>query len=149
MIIYLRGRIPSKQLCNFLIEGETGAGKSTFLNLLLKTSNLLTVKAICCTSVITRVSYGERIGAQILYESGKKEDVNLDSNKPPAEQLEKVLFQRDLSIREMADDTADKIAEVNLKIPSDILKVSFCSFYCHAFKNTIKVINSKNNLFLC
>ena len=140
MIIYLRRRIPSKHICNLLIEGETGAGKSTFLNLLLKTSNLLTVKAICCTSVITRVAYGEKIEAQILFESGKKEDINLDSKKPPAEQLEKVLYERDLSIRELADDTstADKIAEVNLKIPSDILKVSFCLFYCHAFKNTIK-----------
>ena len=133
---HLRGRILLKHICNFLIEGETNAGKSTFLNLLLKTSNLLTVKAVSCTSVITRVSYGERIGAQILYESGKKENVNLDSNKPPSEQFEKVLFERDLSIREMADDTADRIAEVNLQIPSDILKVSICSFYCHAYKKS-------------
>ncbi|XP_078340657.1 uncharacterized protein LOC111108748 [Crassostrea virginica] len=108
--------------CVVVVAGETNAGKSTFLNLLLKTSNLLTVKAIPSTSVITRVSYGESIGVQILYESGKKEDVNLDSNKPLAKQLENWLVQRDLEIREMADDTADKIAEVNLKIPSDILK---------------------------
>lgn len=103
--------------CVVVVAGETNAGKSTFLNLLLGEKDLLTVKAVCCTSVITRISYGTTFSVSVLYESGKKEDVPLKPGIEVNKQVEKLLYEHDLTLRETTE-----IVEVHLKIPSKILK---------------------------
>lgn len=103
--------------CVVVVAGETNAGKSTFLNLLLGEKDLLTVKAVCCTSVITRISYGTTVSVSVLYESGKKEDVPLKPGIEVNKQVEKLLYEHDLTLRETTE-----IVEVHLKIPSKILK---------------------------
>lgn len=103
--------------CVVVVAGETNAGKSTFLNLLLGEKDLLTVKAVCCTSVITRISYGTTVSVSVLYESGKKEDVPLKPGIEVNKQVEKLLYKHDLTLRETTE-----IVEVHLKIPSKILK---------------------------
>lgn len=59
----------------------------------------------------------------VLYESGKKEDVPLKPGIEVNKQVEKLLYEHDLTLRETTE-----IVEVHLKIPSKILKV-FEQFY--------------------
>lgn len=115
-------------MVHFCIKGETNAGKSTFLNLVLGEKDLLTVKAVCCTSVITRISYGTKVSVCVIYESGNKEDVPLTPGIEVNKQVEKLLYEHDLTLRETTERTGDRIVEVHLKIPSKILKV-FEQFY--------------------
>lgn len=110
-------------MVHFCIEGETNAGKSTFLNLLLGEKDLLTVKAISCTSVITRISHGTKVSVCVIYESGNKEDVPLTPGIEVNKQVEKLLYEHDLTLRETTERAGDRIVEVHLKIPSKILKV--------------------------
>lgn len=118
----------NRNVVHFCIEGETNAGKSTFLNLVLGEKDLLTVKAVCCTSVITRISYGTNVSVCVLYESGNKQDVPLTPGIEVNKQVEKLLYEHDLTLRETTERTGDRIVEVHLKIPSKILKV-FEQFY--------------------
>lgn len=115
-------RYISSEQCVLVVAGETNAGKSTFLNLLLGESDLLTVKAISCTSVITRISYGRKVSVSVLYESGKQEDVTLKPDMEVSKQVEKLLYEHDLALRETTERSGDRIIEVHLKIPSKILK---------------------------
>lgn len=128
LYVYIYVNIVIRRQYIFPIEGETNAGKSTFLNLLLGEKDLLTVKAISCTSVITRISYGTKVSVCVLYESGKKEDVLLKPDIEVNKQVEKLLYEHDLTLRETTERTGDRIVEVHLKIPSKILKV-FEQFY--------------------
>ncbi|XP_062611406.1 uncharacterized protein LOC134273227 [Saccostrea cucullata] len=109
--------------CVVVVAGETNAGKTTFLNLLLGYEDLLTVKAVCCTSVITRISHGEQISVHILNESGKTEKFNLNPDEPIEKQIEKLLFEKDLEKREgKKGESEDAVAEVHLKLPNERLK---------------------------
>ncbi|XP_061187855.1 uncharacterized protein LOC133195894 [Saccostrea echinata] len=111
--------------CVVVVAGETNAGKTNLLNLLLGRKDLLTVKAISCTSVITRISYGEQLTAHILYESGKAKDITINPDKSVEKQIEELVFERDLDKRENMDAKcmdADAVSEVHLKLPNERLQ---------------------------
>lgn len=83
----------------------------------------MTVKAISCTAVVTRISYGDQTAIHLLYGSGKTEEFIINPNEDLKLQIEKLLFESDIEKREKIDVSCDFIAEVQLKLPNDRLKV--------------------------
>lgn len=104
--------------CNLFL-GETGAGKSTVLNLLLE-ENLLPTHALPCSSVVTRISYAEKNSARIIYRDDredyiiKKCDINSLRNV-----LGDILFEKDVEKRIECSD----VKEVQIHLSANILRV--------------------------
>ncbi|XP_021369321.1 uncharacterized protein LOC110460623 isoform X2 [Mizuhopecten yessoensis] len=101
--------------CVIVVSGETSAGKSSVLNLLFE-KEVLPVHHNSCTSVITRISYGEEYRSTVIMNSGEvKTFTDPDRIK---EDLWKMIYVKDEAGRDMVSE----IQEVNMKIPAAILK---------------------------
>lgn len=106
--------------CLIYFKGETSAGKSTVLNLLLG-EDFLPTHALSCTSVVTKIAYGAKMRAEIIYVDKRRPSVKLDnlSKEDLIEELNNVIYVKNPDDRERATE----IKEVKLYVPSNILKV--------------------------
>ncbi|KAK3610632.1 hypothetical protein CHS0354_009096 [Potamilus streckersoni] len=110
---HLRNDIRSRQKnlekgdCRILVSGETNAGKSSCMNLILG-KKILSEAVISSTSVITSVSHSKKFFARITRTDQTQEDIEDPS------QLDSVLFMRDRRIHD--------ISEVHIGINSRILQ---------------------------
>ncbi|XP_060075728.1 uncharacterized protein LOC132555397 [Ylistrum balloti] len=101
--------------CVIVVSGETSAGKSSVLNLLFE-KDVLPVHHNSCTSVITRISYGDSYLSTVIMNSGEvKTFTDPDRIK---EDLWEMIYVKDEAGRDMVSD----IKEVNMKIPAPILQ---------------------------
>lgn len=98
--------------------GETSAGKSSFLNLLLG-EDILPVHHNPCTSVITKISYGAKRQARIIHMDGTTEDIEGIHKGELKERLWNKIYETDLDSREKKSPTS----EVQLSLPISLLKV--------------------------
>ncbi|XP_069141270.1 uncharacterized protein [Argopecten irradians] len=101
--------------CVIVVSGETSAGKSSVLNLLFE-KEVLPVHHNSCTSVITRISYGEKYQSSVLMNTGEVK--TFDDPDRIKEDLWEMIYVKDAEGRNLVSD----IKEVNMKIPSAILK---------------------------
>ncbi|XP_064632151.1 uncharacterized protein LOC135490704 [Lineus longissimus] len=79
--------------CPILVTGETGAGKSSFLNLLLGSDILPVDHALSATSTICELHNSEKTEAEIYYgekHPNKKEDKNFETVTLPRDDLPEV-----------------------------------------------------------
>ncbi|XP_063436025.1 uncharacterized protein LOC134717044 [Mytilus trossulus] len=101
--------------CCIVVAGETSAGKSLFLNLILG-EHILTSKHGSCTSVITRLSYGKTKHARVIYhDKDRPDDVydNIDNGK-----IQELVYEENLDKRENTSD----IKEVQIFLPAKLLE---------------------------
>lgn len=98
--------------------GETSAGKSSFLNLLLG-EDILPVHHNPCTSVITKIFYGARRQARIIHMDGTTEDIEGIHKGELKERLWNKIYETNLDSREKKSPTS----EVQLSLPISLLKV--------------------------
>ncbi|XP_033744459.1 uncharacterized protein LOC117330352 [Pecten maximus] len=101
--------------CVIVVSGETSAGKSSVLNLLLE-KDVLPVHHNSCTSVITRISYGKKYQSSVFMNSGEVK--TFDDPDRIKEDLWEMIYVEDAAGRDMVSD----IKEVNMEIPAAILK---------------------------
>lgn len=99
-------------------EGETSAGKSSFLNLLFG-EDILPVHHNPCTSVITKISYGVNRRARIVHMNGDTEEIENIHQGEMKDKLWDRIFVTDVTRRE----SVSRISEVQLSLPMEILKV--------------------------
>ncbi|KAK3102837.1 hypothetical protein FSP39_014308 [Pinctada imbricata] len=104
--------------CIIVVSGETSAGKSSFLNLLIGERGLLPEHTLSCTSVITRLSYGEKPSVRVVKKDKSHDDIALKAGEPVGAQIDEILFHRKEEDRERGHD----IQEVQLKVPIPLLK---------------------------
>lgn len=102
----------------FDFSGETGAGKSSFLNLLFG-EDILPVHHNPCTSVITKISYGPKRQASILHMDGTTEDIEDIHKGEMKDKLWSKIYETDLDCREKRS----RVSEIRLSLPMEILKV--------------------------
>lgn len=105
--------------CVFVVAGETSAGKSTLLNLLLGQAILPSFTG-SSTSVITRISYGRKMYAEIVYQHNsspteKFHDINI-------EWVHQYLWDRLRIKDEKKRQSQSPIKEIRFQIPCEILK---------------------------
>jgi len=106
-----------------LFIGQSTAGKSSFLNLLLNLGGFLPTSTLCCTSVITTIRYGTKRTATILFKDPGKQDDILD--------LEKECDMKKFNSYTFMGQNRDKdhgVREVQVRVPSELLKVSYTEF---------------------
>lgn len=103
--------------CMIVVSGETSAGKSSFLNLLLG-EDILPVHHNPCTSVITKISYGAKRQARIIHMDGTTEDIEGIHKGELKERLWNKIYETDLDSREKKSPTS----EVQLSLPISLLK---------------------------
>lgn len=104
--------------CVILIAGETSAGKSSLLNLLLETQGLLPTAVISCTSTITSIRYGDTRRALVVYnDPGRENDVIENLDKEGVDRLHKVAFMRGDE-----RETGHGVKEVQVFLPLWFLK---------------------------
>ncbi|KAK3610636.1 hypothetical protein CHS0354_009100 [Potamilus streckersoni] len=101
-----------------LVSGETSAGKSSVLNLLLG-NNMLPTDTRSSTSVITTIGNRRRNCAKILYKSGKVESIPV-LDEYGIKRLKEVAFMEDDSSRQKHD-----ISEVQVSLPIPLTKAGF------------------------
>ena len=106
---------------NVFILGETSSGKSSLLNLLLG-KEILPHRLLSCTSVICKLRYGPKLHARVVKDDDTVQDVQLDPDANPMQQLSRYIFKED----QRDDKLPYKSVEIGL--PLDILKVTFYSF---------------------
>jgi GTPase SAR1 family protein len=100
------------------ISGETSAGKSSFLNLLLG-SEFLPTYTCSCTSFITTLRYGPQKEARIIYGGPKsKVDVIKNLDKDGMERLYEITF-----MKEKEREEGHNVKEVQVYLPLELLKV--------------------------
>ncbi|XP_045166450.2 uncharacterized protein LOC123529920 isoform X2 [Mercenaria mercenaria] len=103
--------------CVILVAGETSAGKSSFLNLLLG-SEFLPTHTCSCTSSITTLRYGTQKQARIIYGGpGSKVDVIENLDKEGMEKLYSITFMKGKEREEGHD-----VKEVQVYLPIEFLK---------------------------
>ncbi len=66
--------------------GETSSGKSSLLNLLLG-KEILPHRLLSCTSVICKLRYGPKLHARVVRDDDAVQDVPLDPDANPMQQL--------------------------------------------------------------
>ncbi|KAL3853541.1 hypothetical protein ACJMK2_017076 [Sinanodonta woodiana] len=98
-----------------LVSGETSAGKSSVLNLLLG-SNLLPTDTRSSTSVITTIGNRRRNCAKIMYKSGRVESIPV-LDEYGIKRLKEIAFMEDDSSRQEHD-----ISEVQVSLPISLTK---------------------------
>ncbi|XP_060586723.1 uncharacterized protein LOC132742365 [Ruditapes philippinarum] len=102
--------------CVILVAGETSAGKSSFLNLLLG-SEFLPTYTCSCTSFITTLRYGPQKEARIIYGGPKsKVDVIKNLDKEGMERLYEITFMKE------KEREAHNVKEVQVYLPQELLK---------------------------
>lgn len=97
--------------------GETTAGKSTFLNLLLG-MDVLATSVLSCTSVITTIRYGAKSCARVIFNDPGRADLHLNLDEDGLKQF------RNFTFLGQDRDKDHGMQEVQLFLPSEILKVS-------------------------
>ncbi|XP_033744463.1 uncharacterized protein LOC117330355 [Pecten maximus] len=105
--------------CVFVVAGETSAGKSSLLNLLLGQSILPSFTG-SSTSVITRISYGKKMYAEIVYQMSsiqteKFHDINI-------KWVHDYLWDRLRIKDENKRQFQSPIKEIRFQVPCDVLK---------------------------
>lgn len=103
--------------CVILIAGETNAGKSSFLNLLLG-SQFLPTHSVSCTSSITTLRYGTQRRVRVIYggSEAKVEDIE-DLGKEGMERLSNIMYMRGREREE-----GHNVREVQVFLPIEFLK---------------------------
>ncbi|OWF42782.1 uncharacterized protein LOC110460608 [Mizuhopecten yessoensis] len=105
--------------CRFVVAGETSAGKSTLINLLLG-SDILPTSMQSCTSVITKISYGSSLGAEIVYKNGKVRRFFDLTQESLEKEVWPIIFVRDDKSRQRETET--DVLHVKFEVPACILK---------------------------
>lgn len=117
---------------NFMsISGETSAGKSSMLNLILG-EELLPFSVLSTTSTICELKYGRERRIKIHYkEAGKEPKVKyLDESSPYMDQISEFVHVKSPTLREKASD----YSKVELFWPQKFLQVrEFYNFYSFTF----------------
>ncbi|KAL5014171.1 hypothetical protein ScPMuIL_008441 [Solemya velum] len=68
--IYRTDRSITRGECQVLVSGETSAGKSTVINMILE-EDILPTHVLPCTSVITKIGYAPKKMAEIILQDGE------------------------------------------------------------------------------
>lgn len=105
--------------CRFVVAGETNAGKSTLINLLLG-MDILPTNMQACTSVITKLVYGSSLAAEIWYKNGHREsfyDLTLERLK---DEIWSVIFVKEGKTQRR--ETESDVLYVKFDVPACILK---------------------------
>lgn len=105
-----------KLLSNIFVLGETSSGKSSLLNLLLG-KEILPHRLLSCTSVICKLRYGPKLHARVVKDDETVQDVPLDPDANPMQQLSRYIFKED----QRDDQLPYKSVDIGLSL--DILKV--------------------------
>lgn len=102
------------------ISGETSAGKSSMLNLILG-EELLPFSALSTTSTICELKYGQKKKIRVHYKQEGRgvEEIYLDESSPYMDQISKFVHAKSASLRE----TAPQYKKVELFWDHDLLKV--------------------------
>lgn len=104
--------------CSVIVAGETNAGKSTLLNLILG-MNILPCSVLSCTAAVCVLRYSENLSAQIEFKDGRAtEDMTFSSVEEACERLTKVVAETDDDRRERAS----VIKTINVYLPAVILQ---------------------------
>ncbi|XP_060075715.1 uncharacterized protein LOC132555385 [Ylistrum balloti] len=104
--------------CVFVVAGETSAGKSSLLNLLLGQSILPSFTG-SSTSVITRISYGKKMYAEIVYQGTTPTETFNDINFT---WVHDYLWDRLRIKDEKKRQSQSPIKEIRFQIPCEILR---------------------------
>ncbi|XP_060075714.1 uncharacterized protein LOC132555384 [Ylistrum balloti] len=105
--------------CRFVVAGETSAGKSTLINLLLG-CEILPTSMQSCTSVITKIAYGSSLGAEIQYKSGKRRRFYDLTQESLMEEVWPIIFVKEDKSRKRETETG--VLHVKFEVPACILK---------------------------
>ncbi|KAK3101391.1 hypothetical protein FSP39_003201 [Pinctada imbricata] len=103
--------------CLVVVSGETSAGKSSVLNLLIG-EKILPVHHNPCTSVITRISYGKQRTAKIVFRDGRLSSLEDLDGKDKWKTLWDQIYVKDENERELATE----VKEIRIFVPAILLK---------------------------
>ena len=113
-----------------ILQGETSAGKSSMLNLILG-EELLPFSVLSTTSTICELKYGRKERINIHYKEERKEPKvkYLDESCPYMDQISEFVHLKSASLREKASD----YKKVELFWPHRLLKVRYlmATFNCN------------------
>jgi GTPase SAR1 family protein len=81
------------------VVGEINRGKSTFLNALLG-ETVFPSRTMVCTAGVTVLDHGEEPRAEVVYEDGATEDIDL-TGAPPAQVLKEVVSRSNKDVQDI------------------------------------------------
>ncbi|KAK7481780.1 hypothetical protein BaRGS_00026927 [Batillaria attramentaria] len=103
--------------CSVIVAGETNAGKSTMLNLILG-MNILPASIFSCTAAVCVLRYSNDLRAQLVYKDGTTEDMTFTSVDEAREGLTKVVAETNDERREKGSG----IDKINIYLPAVVLQ---------------------------
>ncbi|KAK6175346.1 hypothetical protein SNE40_013831 [Patella caerulea] len=103
--------------CCVVFSGETGAGKSSLLNLLLG-EDILPTHSLSCTFLICKLKYGSTYGSKLFYENGSTDDRSYENLEEAKANLDQTVFEKNLNNRA----SVSRIKEIEIYLPAEILK---------------------------
>ncbi|XP_071083349.1 uncharacterized protein [Haliotis cracherodii] len=102
--------------CNIVIAGQTSAGKSTLLNLLLG-MEVLPKATLSCTSSICKLRYGSTFKVRV--KNGEQDKEHVFSNQGETmTYLDNLVAEKKIDVRERGET----VPEVEIELPAVILK---------------------------
>ncbi|XP_033744462.1 uncharacterized protein LOC117330354 [Pecten maximus] len=105
--------------CRFVVAGETNAGKSTLINLLLG-SEVLPTNMQSCTSVITKLVYGSSLAAEIWYKNGTNQKFYDLTQESLEKDIWPIIFVKEDKSQRRERET--DVLHVKFEVPACILK---------------------------
>ena len=117
-LIYYKSWFSNTIILYFAIvyAGETSSGKSSLLNLLLG-REVLPHRLLSCTSVICQLKYGPTLSAKVTNQHGVVQDIDLDQDCDPVQQLSKYIYREDHR------EGPPQYKSVEIFLPLELLKV--------------------------
>ncbi|XP_071082499.1 uncharacterized protein [Haliotis cracherodii] len=104
-------------VCNVLIAGQTNAGKSTLLNLILG-MDILPKSILSCTSSICKLRYSNTYQVIVVHSDGRQEQRTFENHKATRAFLDGTVAIQ----QEEAREAGSCFQEVQVLLPADILK---------------------------
>ncbi|XP_046544543.1 uncharacterized protein LOC124254743 [Haliotis rubra] len=104
-------------VCNVLIAGQTNAGKSTLLNLLLGI-DILPKSILSCTSSICKLRYSTTYQVVVVHGDGRQEQRSFENHHATRAFLDGTVAVQ----QEEAREAGSSFQEVHVLLPADILK---------------------------
>ncbi|PVD24960.1 hypothetical protein C0Q70_15456 [Pomacea canaliculata] len=103
--------------CSVVVAGETNAGKSTLLNLLLG-MEVLPTSILSCTAVVCTLRYASDYSADVFYADGHVEHLNFTDLDDARRGLEDIAAETDHTKREQKP----KLSKLDVYMPAAILQ---------------------------
>ncbi|KAK7103016.1 hypothetical protein V1264_021151 [Littorina saxatilis] len=103
--------------CSVIVAGETNAGKSTFLNLLLG-MDILPISIFSCTAAICVLKYSPTLSAEIVYRDGRRRKEKFADVAEAKVWLTNTVAEKDQDKREQGLD----IETINIFVPAVVLQ---------------------------